>query len=115
MVSIINVIILQNRGLNLTIMEQSNVMEHQYHNIKGKHPDYLLIFRNEDFWELYANDATVASRVLNIPVSEQVCGQGKKIWTVRFPCHELDTHLPKLIRFGSRVALCEQSKPAVQV
>ena len=62
----------------MTIMEQSNVMEHQYHNIKGKHPDYLLIFRNEDFWELYANDATVASRVLNIPVSEQVCGQGKK-------------------------------------
>lgn len=95
-----------NRELDLTIMKQSNVME-QYHNIKRKHPGYLLIFRNEDFWELYSNDATVASKVLNISVCEQVYGQGQTIRTVRFPCHELGIHLPKLIHSGSRVALYE--------
>ena len=56
----------------------------KYYEIKEKHPDYLLIFRNADFWEMYANDATIASRVL-----------------------KLDNHLTKLIRSGIRVALCE--------
>lgn len=79
----------------------------KYYEIKGKHPGYLLIFKNGDFCELYTADAAIASVVLNIAVSEQTCGQGQTIRTVRFPFYKLDTYLPKLILFGSRVALCE--------
>lgn len=79
----------------------------KYYEIKEKHPDYLLIFRNVDVWEMYANDATIASRVLNIDIRKQTYGHGQTLLMIRFPCNELDNHLTKLIRSGIRVALCE--------
>ena len=62
----------------------------KYYEIKEKHPDYLLIFRNADFWEMYANDATIASRVLNIDIRKQTHGHGQTLLMIRFPCNELD-------------------------
>lgn len=79
----------------------------KYYEIKEKHPDYLLILRNADFWEMYANDATIASKVLNIDIKKQTYGYSQTFPMIRFPCNELDNHLTKLIRSGIRVALCE--------
>lgn len=78
-----------------------------YYEIKEKHPDYLLIFRKADFCEMYANDAAIASKVLNIDIRKQTHGHGQTLLMIRFPCNELDNHLTKLIRSGIRVALCE--------
>lgn len=83
----------------------------KYYEIKEKYPEYLLIFQNGDFWEMYTNDATIASRVLDIDIKKQTYGHSPALLMIRFPYNELDTHLPKLIRFGSRVALWEQNKP----
>ncbi len=82
----------------------------KYYEIKEKYPEYLLIFQNGDFWEMYANDATIASKVLDIDIKKQTYGHSPALLMIRFPYNELDTHLTKLIRSGSRVALCEQNK-----
>lgn len=92
------------KGIKIIIMEK-------YYEIKEKYPEYLLIFQNGDFWEMYTNDTTIASRVLDIDIKKQTYGHSPALLMIRFPYNELDTHLTKLIRFGSRVALCEQNKP----
>lgn len=91
------------KGIKIIIMEK-------YYEIKEKYPEYLLIFQNGDFWEMYANDATIASKVLDIDIKKQTYGHSPALLMIRFPYNELDTHLTKLIRSGSRVALCEQNK-----
>lgn len=79
----------------------------KFYEIKEKHSDYLLIFRNADFCEIYANDATIASRVLNLDITKQAYGHDQTLLIIRFPCNELDNHITKLIRSEIRVALCE--------
>lgn len=81
----------------------------QYHEMKRKHPDTILLFRVGDFYELFAEDARVASEILKITLTRR-CGSPKDnpIYLAGFPHYALDSYLPKLVRFGKRVAICEQ-------
>lgn len=82
----------------------------QFDEMKRKHPDAMLLFRSGDFYELYKQDAVKASVILAIDMADRLIpGENGKVQTVRFPRQELDTLLPKLIRSGARVAICEQS------
>ena len=79
----------------------------QYNQIKGKYPDALLLFRVGDFYETFGSDAITASRILGITLTARNNG-GSKIELAGFPHHSLDTYLPKLVRSGQRVAICDQ-------
>ena len=78
-------------------------MQEQYDQLKGKHPDAVLLFRTGDNYVAYKEDAQIASRILGLDVVH-----GDKADIVSFPFGDLDTHLPKLIRAGQRVAICDQ-------
>lgn len=80
----------------------------QFEEMKRKHPDALLLFRCGDFYECFAEDAQNASDVLGITLTTRANGKADKIFLAGFPHHALDTYLPKLIRAGHRVAICEQ-------
>ncbi len=80
----------------------------QYYRIKSKHPDRLLLFRMGDFYETFDEDALIASEVLGIVLSKRASGRAGKVPLAGFPHHALDNHLPKLIKAGLRVAICEQ-------
>lgn len=81
----------------------------QFDELKRKHPDALLLFRQGNFYELYKEDAVKATVILAINITDKLLpGEKEKVPTLRFPRSELDTHLPKLIRAGSRVAICDQ-------
>ena len=81
----------------------------QFFDLKAKHPDALLLFRCGDFYETYCDDAVVASRILGITLTKRNNGAGAKGDEMAgFPHHALDTYLPKLIRAGKRVAICDQ-------
>lgn len=80
----------------------------QYEEMKKKHPDAILLFRCGDFYECFAEDAQTASDVLGITLTTRVNGKADKIYLAGFPHHALDTYLPKLVRAGHRVAICEQ-------
>ena len=84
-------------------------MMQQFLNLKAKHPDALLLFRCGDFYETYSDDAVEASKVLGITLTKRSNGgsQGETPMA-GFPYHALDTYLPKLIRAGKRVAICDQ-------
>ncbi len=84
-------------------------MMQQFLNLKAKHPDALLLFRCGDFYETYSDDAVVASQILGITLTKRSNGgsQGETPMA-GFPYHALDTYLPKLIRAGKRVAICDQ-------
>ena len=79
----------------------------QYNRIKAKHPDALLLFRIGDFYETFGEDAIKTSKILGIVLTARNNG-GSKIELAGFPHHSLDTYLPKLVRAGQRVAICEQ-------
>ena len=81
----------------------------QFFSLKAKHPDALLLFRCGDFYETYCDDAVDASRILGITLTKRN-NSGTKPSTemAGFPHHALDTYLPKLIRAGRRVAICDQ-------
>ncbi len=79
----------------------------QYNRIKAKHPDALLLFRIGDFYETFGEDAIKTSKILGIVLTARNNG-GSKIELAGFPYHSLDTYLPKLVRAGQRVAICEQ-------
>ena len=80
----------------------------QYEALKRKHPDTMLLFRQGDFYNMYKEDAVKASIMLALDVSEKILPLGKPpVKTVSFPFHALDSHLPKLIRAGQRVAICD--------
>ena len=84
-------------------------MMKQFFDLKAKHPDALLLFRCGDFYETYCDDAVVASRILGITLTKRNNGAGAKGDEMAgFPHHALDTYLPKLIRAGTRVAICDQ-------
>ena len=82
----------------------------QFKEIKGEHPDALVLFRIGDFYETFGNDAIETSEVLNITLTRRLNGKTDKIELAGFPQHALDNYLPKLIAAGKKVALCEESK-----
>ncbi|MDY6409249.1 MAG: DNA mismatch repair protein MutS [Prevotella sp.] len=84
-------------------------MMQQFYSLKGKHPDALLLFRCGDFYETYSEDAVVASKILGITLTQRSKSiKGEATQMAGFPHHALDTYLPKLIRAGMRVAICDQ-------
>ncbi|HIN38992.1 MAG TPA: DNA mismatch repair protein MutS [Flavobacteriales bacterium] len=80
----------------------------QYHQIKTKYPDALLLFRIGDFYETFGEDAKKASNILGIVLTKRANGAATYIDLAGFPHHSLDTYLPKLVRAGLRVAICDQ-------
>ena len=80
----------------------------QYFEMKRKHPDAVLLFRVGDFYETFSDDAIVASEILGITLTRRANGSAQHVELAGFPHHALDTYLPKLVRAGKRVAICEQ-------
>lgn len=80
----------------------------QYFEIKSKHPDAILLFRCGDFYETFSTDAIRAAEVLGITLTRRANGSAKTVELAGFPHHALDTYLPKLVRAGMRVAICDQ-------
>lgn len=80
----------------------------QYNQIKAKYPDALLLFRVGDFYETFGEDAKRAAKVLGIVLTKRANGAAAFIELAGFPHHSLDTYLPKLVRAGMRVAICDQ-------
>ena len=83
-------------------------MMKQFLDLKAKHPDAVMLFRCGDFYETYSMDAIVAAEILGITLTKRANGKGKTIEMAGFPHHALDTYLPKLVRAGKRVAICDQ-------
>lgn len=83
-------------------------MMKQFFELKAKHPDAIMLFRCGDFYETYSEDAIVASEILGITLTKRANGQAKTVEMAGFPFHALDTYLPKLVRAGKRVAICDQ-------
>ena len=80
----------------------------QYNTIKAKHPDALLLFRVGDFYETFGEDAVKASKILGIVLTKRANGAASFVDLAGFPHHSIDTYLPKLVRAGQRVAICDQ-------
>lgn len=80
----------------------------QYIEMKQKHPDAVLLFRVGDFYETFSDDAIAASEILGITLTRRANGSAQHVELAGFPHHALDTYLPKLVRAGKRVAICEQ-------
>jgi DNA mismatch repair protein MutS len=80
----------------------------QYYNVKAKHPDAILLFRVGDFYETFGEDAIKASDILGITLTRRANGSASFVELAGFPYHAIDTYLPKLVRAGQRVAICEQ-------
>lgn len=80
----------------------------QYYNVKGKHPDAILLFRVGDFYETFGDDAIKTAEILGITLTRRANGAASYVELAGFPYHALDTYLPKLVRAGQRVAICEQ-------
>ncbi|OFX88941.1 MAG: DNA mismatch repair protein MutS [Bacteroidetes bacterium GWC2_40_22] len=83
-------------------------MMKQYYTIKTKHPDAILLFRVGDFYETFGEDAIKASEILGITLTRRANGSARFVELAGFPYHALDTYLPRLVRAGQRVAICEQ-------
>jgi len=92
--------------------EEQNYVEtplmKQYFSVKSKHPDAILLFRVGDFYETFGTDAIKASEILGITLTRRANGSAAFVELAGFPYHALDTYLPKLVRAGQRVAICEQ-------
>ena len=82
----------------------------QYEEMKRKHPDAVLLFRVGDFYETFSDDAVTASEILGITLTRRANGKAAYVELAGFPHHALDTYLPKLVRAGKRVAICEQDR-----
>jgi DNA mismatch repair protein MutS len=80
----------------------------QYYSVKAKHPDAILLFRVGDFYETFGEDAIRASGILGITLTRRANGSASFVELAGFPYHALDTYLPRLVRAGQRVAICEQ-------
>lgn len=88
-------------------MQQTPLMA-QYYKIKQQHPDTILLFRVGDFFETFEDDAKIASKVLGITLTKRSNGAAEDVPLAGFPHHAIDSYLPKLVRAGYRVAVCEQ-------
>ena len=80
----------------------------QYNEIKSKHPDAILLFRVGDFYETFSEDAIIAAEILGITLTRRANGAAQYVELAGFPHHALDTYLPRLVRAGKRVAICDQ-------
>ena len=80
----------------------------QYFDIKAKHPDAILLFRVGDFYEMYGEDAVIGAEILGIVQTKRANGVAQHVEMAGFPHHALDSYLPKLVRAGKRVAICDQ-------
>ena len=85
--------------------QNASGIKKQWDDLKAKHPDALLLFRIGDFYEMYNQDARKGSEILGITLTKRASGNIKEM--AGFPFHALDTYLPKLIREGQRVAICD--------
>ena len=83
-------------------------MMKQFLELKAKHPDAIMLFRCGDFYETYSTDAIVASEILGITLTKRANGKDKYLEMAGFPYHALDTYLPRLVRKGYRVAICDK-------
>ncbi len=88
-------------------MQQTPLMA-QYSKIKASYPDTILLFRMGDFFETFEEDAKIAAKVLGITLTKRASGAAEDVPLAGFPHHAIDTYLPKLVRAGYRVAVCEQ-------
>src|SRR4030066_2229490 len=80
----------------------------QYYNVKSEHPDAILLFSVGDFYETFGDDAIKTSDILGITLTRRANGSASFVELAGFPYHALDTYLPKLVRAGQRVAICDQ-------
>ncbi|MDH3322371.1 MAG: DNA mismatch repair protein MutS, partial [Flavobacteriaceae bacterium] len=80
----------------------------QYNNIKVKYPDAMLLFRVGDFYETFGDDAVKAAKILGIVLTKRGAGSETETALAGFPHHSLNTYLPKLVKAGLRVAICDQ-------
>lgn len=88
--------------------KQRTPLMRQYHQIKDRHPDTIVLFRLGDFYETFEDDAAITSRVCGITLTKRGSGTEEETPLAGFPWHQLDNYLPKLVRAGYRVAVCEQ-------
>jgi len=100
----------QSNAENTTANRGRTPLMRQYYAIKERHPKALLLFRMGDFYETFDDDAKTVSRILGITLTERNNGDADDVPMAGFPHHALDSHLPKLIRSGLRVAICEQTE-----
>ncbi len=91
-----------------TTAESETPLMKQFNGIKAKYPDALLLFRVGDFYETFGSDAVKAANILGIVLTKRANGYASHIELAGFPYHSLDTYLPKLVRAGQRVAICDQ-------
>ena len=106
----------QMRYICIRILKKQNVAKtvvetplmKQYYEIKEKHPDAILLFRVGDFYETFSEDAVIAAGILGITLTRRANGSAQFVELAGFPHHALDTYLPKLVRAGKRVAVCDQ-------
>ena len=87
----------------------------QYDEIKSNYSDSILLFRMGDFYETFGQDATIASEILGIVLTKRSNGKASDVNLAGFPYHSLDNYLPKLIKAGDKVAICEQIEDPRQV
>ena len=94
--------------MNLDVAGKETPLMKQYNRIKAKHPDTVLLFRVGDFYETFGSDAVAAANVLDIVLTKRGNGSASEIELAGFPHHSLDTYLPKLVKSGLKVAVCDQ-------
>lgn len=89
--------------------DENTGLVRQFDDMKKKHPDAMLLFRTGDFYEIYRQDAVKAAAILAITLTDRIIpGEKEPMKMTMFPYNKLDTYLPKLIRAGTRVAICDQ-------
>lgn len=93
----------------ITLPDNPNLIR-QFTEMKKKHPDSILLFRLGDFYEIFGDDAVEASEVLGITLTRRMNGRAEAVQLAGFPHHALDQYIPKLVRAGKRVAICEQAE-----
>ena len=98
----------KNEAVKRTTVTKVAPLLEQYREMKKRHPDAILLFRVGDFYEIFGEDAVKASEILGITLTRRLNGPTRSIELAGFPHHALDTYLPKLVRAGQRVAICEQ-------
>ena len=95
--------------------QESTPILRQFHDLKQKHPDAVLLFRGGDFYETYEQDAKVVSEVLGITLTKRTGSPKGEGYMAGFPYHALDSYLPKIIRAGHRVAICDIPEPTTKL
>jgi DNA mismatch repair protein MutS len=104
-----------NTQQNFSVKQEATPLMQQYNRVKAKYPGALLLFRVGDFYETFGEDAIKTSEILDILLTKRSNGAAAAVELAGFPYHALDTYLPKLIKAGHRVAICEQLEDPKQV